>query len=90
VSSPFPDAKIRAAIAANIRAEVARAGHRQGDLAVVLGTSRNAVSLKLNSKVAFRAEEIAAIACWLDVPVSDLITADTVFDAAARTAEAVA
>ncbi len=60
-------------VPANIRAEVARAGKNQADIAELLGITRQAVSQRMLGRVDFRISEITAIANYLGVPSSALI-----------------
>jgi transcriptional regulator with XRE-family HTH domain len=57
----------------NVRAEMARAGVTQRDLAQVLGRSQQAVSQRLNGYVAFDVSEITKVAAHLSVPASTLM-----------------
>lgn len=59
-----------ATIAANVRAEVARAGRSQSEIATALGLSQTGVSRRLSGRVAFDGPELAALAALLDVPVA--------------------
>jgi transcriptional regulator with XRE-family HTH domain len=61
--------EVRDTIAAEIRAEMARKQKTQYDLADVLGIPQSAVSLRLNGKRPFRAEELPIVAGLLGVPV---------------------
>jgi len=63
----------RETIAANVRAEAARKRKTQADLAAMLGKSQQAVSRKWHGETPFTAEEMAALALGLGVPVSALI-----------------
>ncbi|EPD32071.1 hypothetical protein HMPREF9306_01633 [Propionimicrobium lymphophilum ACS-093-V-SCH5] len=47
-------------------------GFNQQQLAQKLGVSQASVSRKLNGRTEFSASELAVIANWLDVSVSDL------------------
>lgn len=67
--SPSPQS---AAVASEVRAAIARSRKTQADLARVLGVRQQAVSARLAGRVPFRADEIATIAAWLDVPVATL------------------
>ncbi|PZM88675.1 MAG: hypothetical protein DIU79_16490 [Actinobacteria bacterium] len=69
----MPNDVRRRAIAAEVRAALARHQKTQRDLAAVLGMAQPAAWARLTANRSFRAEEIAAIAEWLDVSVSDLI-----------------
>lgn len=62
-----------ATVAANVRAEVARQRLRQGALAVRLGRAPSWLSRRLSGDVAFRLDELEAIADVLGVPVIDLL-----------------
>lgn len=58
---------------ANVKAEMARAGIGQVQLAARLGLSQTAVSSRLRGVVAFNVDELAAVARVLEVPVSTLV-----------------
>lgn len=58
---------------ANVKAEMARAGIGQVQLAARLGLSQTAVSSRLRGVVAFNVDELAAVARVLEVPVSALV-----------------
>jgi transcriptional regulator with XRE-family HTH domain len=62
--------------AANIRAEMARNGLTQRDLAALLGLSQPTVSARLRGRTDFTVSEVRAIARWLGVPVAVLIRED--------------
>jgi transcriptional regulator with XRE-family HTH domain len=64
---------LRAAIAAEVRAEMARQGRKQRQLAAVIDNVQPIVSLKLRGERSFRAEELRAIATWLGVPIGQLM-----------------
>ena len=68
MTSPFPE-RVRA----NVRAEVARAGLSQTDLAEGLHTTQQAISRRMSGKVPFDVAEIEAIAEFLGIPVSALL-----------------
>jgi transcriptional regulator with XRE-family HTH domain len=61
------------AVAANIRAEVARAGVRQQDLARALGMSQPAVSDRFRGITAWTLNEVEAVARLLGTTASDLV-----------------
>jgi transcriptional regulator with XRE-family HTH domain len=66
---------------ANIRAEMARAGVTQTQLAVALGLPQAAISRRLCDETPWRVGEIQAVAKTLGVPLSALLTdASTVTD----------
>lgn len=57
----------------NVRAEMARAGVSQADLAARVGLSQSALSKRLRGVVPFRVDELDAIARVLRVTASDLL-----------------
>lgn len=59
-----------AGVSANVRAEVARAGASQTDIAAVLGLSQAGVSRRLSGRVDFSATELTKLAAYLKVPAS--------------------
>jgi transcriptional regulator with XRE-family HTH domain len=63
----------RERVAANVRAELARAGKNQSDLARAMDISRQNVSQRLLGRSAFKAEEIVRIAHWLGVSTETLL-----------------
>lgn len=65
----------RQAIAAEIRAEMARQQITQRDLAAKVGMFQQALQIRLAGVRSFRAEELAAIAQALGVPVTQLLPA---------------
>lgn len=75
---------VRASIGANVRAEMARHGVLQVDIAAAIGVSQRQVSERLLGRVGFEAKELLQIARELGVPVDrlasldDLDAADTV------------
>ncbi len=66
----------RAHIAAEVLAEMGRQRKSQEDLAAVLGVTRQSVNLRLREGAiqSFRAEELAAVAEWLQVPITQFTT----------------
>jgi transcriptional regulator with XRE-family HTH domain len=62
----------RARVAGEIRAELARQGKPVASLAAGTGISPASLSRKLNGRSAFYFEEVAAIAAFLGLPVSEL------------------
>lgn len=60
----------RADIAAEVRAEMSRQHKTQDDLALVLGLSQQTISPRMRGMRSFRAEELKAIAEWLQVPIT--------------------
>lgn len=59
--------------ASAIRAEVARAGRSQSELAAHLGKHQTYVSRRMRGHVEWSASEVIAIAKWLGVPASHLL-----------------
>lgn len=66
---------VRAAIAAEVRAELARQSKTQRDVAAALGMEQAGVSLRCRGVRPFRAEELVALAEWLGVPVTQFTSA---------------
>lgn len=64
---------VRGQIAAEVRAEMARQRRASRDLAALLGIDQGSASLRLQGERSFRAEELARVAEWLGVPVSQFI-----------------
>lgn len=60
-------------VADNVRAEAARRGKNQNDLAELLGISRQGVSQRLLGRIEFRVGELQAIAAFLKVPITTLV-----------------
>lgn len=60
-------------VGATVRAELARAGKSQTDLAAVLGVTQTAVSKRLRGVTPFDVNELAAVAAALDLDMSVLI-----------------
>lgn len=60
-------------VADNVRAEAARRGKNQNDLAELLGISRQGVSQRLLGRIEFRVGELQAIAAFLNVPITTLV-----------------
>lgn len=56
-----------------IRAEMARQGRVQRDLAALLNLSQATVSARMTGRVDFTVSELRAIAQWLNVSVSRLL-----------------
>jgi transcriptional regulator with XRE-family HTH domain len=64
-----PDDSVRLAIAAEVRAELARQQLTQRDVAKMLGMLQPSVQKRLAGDVPFRAEELVMLAAALGVPV---------------------
>lgn len=60
----------RTAIAREVRAEMGRQQKTHRELAAVLGLDQGSTSLRIGGHRSFRAEELAATAEWLGVPVA--------------------
>lgn len=58
---------------ANVRAEMARRGVKQAELAGALGMSQSMLSYRLSGQVVFNVDELARIAAVLEVPVATLL-----------------
>lgn len=64
---------IRRAIAGNVRAELARHGVTQREVAVVFGISQAQVSKRVLGEIGFSAVELLELAVMLDVPIERLM-----------------
>ena len=64
---------VQSHVAANIRAEMARTGKNQGDIAKVLGITRQAVSRRLLGFTPLDVDQLAKIADLLGVSMSELL-----------------
>ena len=73
-----PKAATREVVARNVRVELARSGKSAAAAARHLGISRQAMSPRMRGERAFRAEEIADLAHWLDIPASRLLAGDSI------------
>lgn len=60
------------AIPANVKAELARRGKTQRDLADLLGLSTQAISRRLTGRLPFDVDELSAVAAYLGMPVASL------------------
>lgn len=58
---------------ANVKAEMARRGITQTDLASALGITQPQVSARLRGRVAFDVNELHAVSAFLGVPVATLL-----------------
>lgn len=58
----------------NIKAELARSGFRQSDLAQHLNIGAPALSRRLGGSVPWTVDELTLAATFLKVPMADLIT----------------
>lgn len=57
----------------NTRAEMARKGITQAELATAIGLSQPVISSRLRGKTTFDINEIAAVAAFLGVPLTQLL-----------------
>ena len=64
------DRDFRALVASSVRAEMARRGLTQGDVAAELALPRTAVSRRLTGQTPWTADELHALAVMMGVPVS--------------------
>lgn len=67
------DQTLTEAIAGEVRAAMGRRRKSQRDLAEFLGVNVAAANRRYHGTQAYPVAELARIAAWLDVPVSDLI-----------------
>lgn len=67
------DQELRLSVAATVRAELARRGLNQWDLAERMGISRGAVSQRLLGHVPFDTDDLAAVAELLDITPSEIL-----------------
>ncbi|RIR11247.1 helix-turn-helix domain-containing protein [Mycobacteroides abscessus] len=63
-------------VAANVRAELARAGESQSSLAPKVDMSQQALSRRLSAQVPFTVTELSRIASVLGVPIGALTPTD--------------
>lgn len=61
-------------VAAEVRANLARQGKKQSDLAVILNVSQQTASNRWNGVHPYTIDDLDAIARALDIPVEALIT----------------
>lgn len=64
---------ITASVAAEVRAEMARQNVPQRELGDVIGLSQGAAWRRLQGRVPFDVAELAAVAEWLKVPITQLL-----------------
>jgi transcriptional regulator with XRE-family HTH domain len=72
------ESDVRATIAAEVRAELARQNKTQRELAAALGLDHSSTWLRLRGERSFRAEELAATAEWLGVPIANFMPTEQV------------
>lgn len=73
---------VRHAIAAEVRAEMARQNRTLRDIAPVLGIHHSGLALRVKGDIAFRAEELVALANALCVHVDQFVRIPAAADAA--------
>lgn len=61
-------------LVANLRAELARRGLRQGDLARIWGISEMSVSRRMNGATPITTDELATVAAAFGLEVGDLLS----------------
>lgn len=66
---------LRSAVAANVRAELARRRLRQADVAAALGMTTSALSRRLTGETPFDVDELEALAAHLELPITGLLPA---------------
>lgn len=69
---PTDEQEISQCIGANVRAELARAGKRQDDIAAALHMGQSNLSNRLAGHVSFRVHELVLISRELGVPITRL------------------
>jgi len=72
-AKPPTVADYRTAVAAEVRAQIARAGKLQAHIADATGIPRQTLSKRLNAETKFPVEELIAIAQALGVPASTFL-----------------
>lgn len=65
---------VSAAVAANVRAEIARAGKSQSDVAQHIPLSQQSLSQRMQGRVPFRISELQRIADYLGISVNALVS----------------
>lgn len=60
-------------VAGEVRAEMARQRKTSSDLATALGTSQSSASRRLTGETAFDLDEVAVVADWLNIPISQVL-----------------
>lgn len=73
---------VRRAIAAEVRAEMARQNKSLRDLADALNLSHQSLAVRVRGDVAFRIEELVLLASTLGVPVGGFVSVPAAADAA--------
>lgn len=73
---------VRRAIAAEVRAEMARQNKSLRDLADALNLSHQSLAVRVRGDVAFRSDELVLLASALGVPVGEFVRVPAAADAA--------
>ncbi len=60
-------------VAQEVRANMARRGRTQSDIATALGISQTAISRRLSGSVPWDVNELELVATALDVPIAELL-----------------
>ncbi len=63
-------------VAQEVRANMARRGRTQSDIATALGISQTAISRRLSGSVPWDVNELELVATALDVPLADLLPSE--------------
>ncbi len=63
-------------VAQEVRANMARRGRTQSDIATALGISQTAISRRLSGFVPWDVNELELVATALDVPLADLLPSE--------------
>lgn len=71
--APVAGVSLPAVVAGNIRAETARRGFRQSDVARAVSLSPMAVSDRYRGRTPWSLDEVDTVARWLGVPVAALL-----------------
>lgn len=72
------ESDVRAIVAGEVRAELARQSKSLRELAEGVGLNRETVRLAMKGDRSFRIEELTAIAAWLGVPVAKFLPTESV------------
>lgn len=73
MEAPDPKRQGNAWIGEKVHTLMWRSGRTQVQLAAVLNVDQGSVSNRLRGKTVWSAVELAAVAAWLDVPITDLM-----------------
>ncbi len=73
MEAPDPKKQGNALIGERVHTLMWRAGRTQKQLAAVLNVDQGSVSNRLRGKTVWSAVDLAAVAAWLEVPITDLL-----------------